>query len=35
VGRLPPLSMRAIEDWVVPVRRASSVWVSPAGFASC
>jgi hypothetical protein len=25
-----PPSMRAIEDWVVPIRRASSVWVSPA-----
>jgi hypothetical protein len=23
------LSMRAIEDWVVPMRRASSVWVRP------
>ena len=30
VGRLPPLSMRAMEDWVVLMRRASSVWVSPA-----
>jgi hypothetical protein len=29
-GQAAPLSMRAIEDWVVPVRRASSVWVSPA-----
>jgi hypothetical protein len=30
VGRLPSLSTRAIEDWVVRIRRASSVWVSPA-----
>jgi hypothetical protein len=30
VGRLPPPSMRAIEDWVVPIRRASSAWVSKA-----
>jgi hypothetical protein len=30
VGRLPPLSTRAIEDWVVRIRRASSVWVSAA-----
>ena len=30
VGRLPPLSMRAMEDWVVLMRRASSVWVNPA-----
>ncbi len=34
IGRAPPPSMRAIADWVVPIRSASSAWVSPASVRS-
>ena len=34
VGRVPPPSMRAMADWVVPMRSANSAWVRPASWRS-